>query len=627
MAAVLSPASNFKLPLSSEEDAYDQDWKQKYFDLQETLAATRADLEDFQLSSKELEEEMTLEIERTEKVQQELSAKVARVESERDEWKSKFVTLQTTHNTTTTSLQREIDTLRQQHQKYKVQLRELEIGNDDLERNERAVLSSLADVETKYSRVLEEKILLEQELLDKASLEEKTQRLKDELRGKVLFNASEEISNLRRLLDEAENNSTTHHTTALPESGTGFSLSDNDHNAVKATSTDLQLSDLVPEVSDALDDTVRLPPKASSRDVPQQILPSTPSYTHSLRPVTSSIPPRSSGLPVLSPQVVGSSRGQTSTRSLARPPAPSGHQSLATKSKGVQMISALRSRVQTTQQRLIPGIPRLRLGSTTGRTVPPGPVNTTRSSTDSKRSGSLTINETPPNHVNGIDRGSGAHSPGWVLIQTQDDSPYPSALKQGVQGRSFSPISPTTPSVTNKHAYNHRSVSTTTSGIPRRPPSRLSLTGTDESPTTQGGRLSAGSSSIALSSRPTTPTFLPVPTPSLLKSGKSIENAPSSFVASMYNPRRLSLEAGRSKSPYPESTTTMSSTRMMAVSTRDRPTSVPVPPRTSFSSSSRPVSGRTSALGKSRIGKPSRRNTGGELDEPPPVPFKEKRGK
>lgn len=93
------------------------------------------------------------------------------------------MTLQTTHNTATTSLQRELDTLRQQQQTYKVQMRELEMGNDDLERNERAVMSSLADVETKYSRVLEEKILLEHELLDKASLEEETQRLKDEVRG------------------------------------------------------------------------------------------------------------------------------------------------------------------------------------------------------------------------------------------------------------------------------------------------------------------------------------------------------------------------------------------------------------------------------------------------------------
>lgn len=60
------------------------------------------------------------------------------------------------------------------------------MGNDDLERTERAVSSTLADVEAKYSRALEEKILLEHELLDKANVEEQCQRLRDELRGKTL---------------------------------------------------------------------------------------------------------------------------------------------------------------------------------------------------------------------------------------------------------------------------------------------------------------------------------------------------------------------------------------------------------------------------------------------------------
>lgn len=66
-------------------------------------------------------------------------------------------------------------------------MRDLEMGNDDLERNERAVSSSLADVEGKYGRALEEKILLEHELLDKANVEEECQRLKDEVRGTVIM--------------------------------------------------------------------------------------------------------------------------------------------------------------------------------------------------------------------------------------------------------------------------------------------------------------------------------------------------------------------------------------------------------------------------------------------------------
>jgi predicted nucleic acid-binding Zn-ribbon protein len=96
---------------------------------------------------------------------------------------SKFMALQTNHNTTTTSLQRELDKLRQEFQAVKVQLRDLEMGNDDLERNERAISSSLQDMEARYSKVLEEKILQEHELLQKANLEEEMQRLKDELRG------------------------------------------------------------------------------------------------------------------------------------------------------------------------------------------------------------------------------------------------------------------------------------------------------------------------------------------------------------------------------------------------------------------------------------------------------------
>lgn len=93
------------------------------------------------------------------------------------------MSLQTTHNTATASLQRELDQLRQEHQTLKVQMRELEMGNDDLERTERMVTSSLADVESKYAKALEEKILLEHELLDKANVEEECQHLKDEIRG------------------------------------------------------------------------------------------------------------------------------------------------------------------------------------------------------------------------------------------------------------------------------------------------------------------------------------------------------------------------------------------------------------------------------------------------------------
>lgn len=63
------------------------DWKAKYIDVADMLAETRAELDDFHHSSKELEEELEKELERTEKVQQDLKIKVAKAEQERDEWK------------------------------------------------------------------------------------------------------------------------------------------------------------------------------------------------------------------------------------------------------------------------------------------------------------------------------------------------------------------------------------------------------------------------------------------------------------------------------------------------------------------------------------------------------------
>ncbi|CAE6419794.1 unnamed protein product [Rhizoctonia solani] len=176
--SILSPPST---PSSSRAND-SVDWETKYHEVSDLLQETRAELDEFQTSSKELEEELERELESTERQMTDLRNRVERVERERDDCKGKLANLQGTHNTTVNSLQRELDALRQQHALIKVQLRELEVGNDDLERSERAVSSSLADLEGRYARALEEKILLEHELQDRVALEEDMQRLKDELR-------------------------------------------------------------------------------------------------------------------------------------------------------------------------------------------------------------------------------------------------------------------------------------------------------------------------------------------------------------------------------------------------------------------------------------------------------------
>jgi nuclear distribution protein NudE len=49
--------------------------------------------------------------------------------------------------------------------------------------NPRVAVSSLLDLESKYNRAIEEKTLLEQEVIQRQELEEECQRLKDDVRG------------------------------------------------------------------------------------------------------------------------------------------------------------------------------------------------------------------------------------------------------------------------------------------------------------------------------------------------------------------------------------------------------------------------------------------------------------
>ena len=55
------------------------------------LADTRAELDEFQRSSRELEDELVRELEHNEKVQQDLRVKVSRTENERDDWKVRSI--------------------------------------------------------------------------------------------------------------------------------------------------------------------------------------------------------------------------------------------------------------------------------------------------------------------------------------------------------------------------------------------------------------------------------------------------------------------------------------------------------------------------------------------------------
>ncbi|KAG6820372.1 hypothetical protein H0H93_001343 [Arthromyces matolae] len=490
----------------------------------EMLAETRAELDDFHHASKELEAELENELQRTEKAQQVLKVKAIRAESERDEWKGKFMSLQTNHNTTTASLQRELDKLRQELQQAKVQLRDLEMGNDDLERNERAVSSSLADMEAKYSRALEEKILLEHELLEKANLEEESQRLRDELRD-----ASVEVSILKDQIANLQEQMTKPlvQPSVSQESQTAFSrASTRSEEDLLSTAPppDLEFGQLSPSTDSLSSDGAPLQstPKAVTAanqsaarqragfEMNKSRIASPPSHPRVTRSTTlPSLYMSSPHTPTLRPaRTTNTSTSTTST--------------ITSKSRGVQMVSEMRARVRNLEQKIHTRVPRLRMGSITAKTNPnsvtyAGPMPTTGSSGASSTKSvakstweSITYRrsvESARSNDSGSDKNqkdNGGDSSGWVLIM--EDSP------PSLKGREKRRVISASPS----HSHVPSSFRPAASTALKSPTSVQSPIGGTRRPQS---RLSAGSLSTTTTSsiptpvsRPATPTFLPLPT-------------------------------------------------------------------------------------------------------------------
>ncbi|KAI1793892.1 hypothetical protein LXA43DRAFT_1092258 [Ganoderma leucocontextum] len=641
ITSLISPSSGF--PSSGT------DWKTKYLEVADMLAETRAELDDFHHSSKELEEELERELERTEKAQQDLKVKAARAETERDDWKARFMSLQTTHNTTTTSLQRELDTLRQEHQKIKIQLRELEMGNDDLERNERAIASSLADVEQKYSRALEEKILLEHELLDKANVEEECQRLKDELRD-----ANEETTILKDQLSVALERAGKPSPAVGPSTTTTtsghhatISLSDEDLLSVPAPS-ELCLADLDP------------PPETPAKEFPSAHVPVvSPRPISNTNPMTPpsilhrvGFPPRRNGVSTPSNANSSLTRSVThpsltaspSTRLRTPVPRATGNRlpslaastattaggvpSTAARSKGVQMVSEMRARVKILEQKIHTRVPRLRMGSVTSRSAanamppPPIPAKASPSPAPSTASSSRSARSTTQDdrlsaklksRRQSVDldaearRTPGGDSSGWVLIM--EDSPSPVKDKDKERRRTSSPpsaptsfrpmssVSVDSPPSGGSRAPSALSQTAIPTGI-RRPQSRLSVSTEDRSSISTNATTSTTSSIPTPSSRPSTPTFLPVPSASLY-GGNNLKRSTGPGSGAYGQPnlsKRASLGASTARSPTQESPIFSTSHSNVTIR-QSKGSAIPAP-----------------NLGQSRIGKPSGRRSGGGSD-------------
>lgn len=166
---------------SSKDDEVDH-WRNLAKQYKEELEETKEELEEFQISSRELEQELETQLKHEEKKNKELSAAHDRLANECESLRDKLQRLQSDSHKRVTELEdnyAKVDAHRNELTKY---IRELEQTNDDLERVKRATVVSLEDFESRLNEAIERNAFLESELDEKGSLVDTVQRLKDEAR-------------------------------------------------------------------------------------------------------------------------------------------------------------------------------------------------------------------------------------------------------------------------------------------------------------------------------------------------------------------------------------------------------------------------------------------------------------
>ncbi|XP_070579463.1 nuclear distribution protein nudE-like 1 [Ptychodera flava] len=155
-------------------------WKNRAEEYKTSLEETREELEEFQISSQELEAELEAQLQQAETKAKELQAFNERLSMECDSLKEQLEVSQRESHEQVTKLQDDLAQTAAIKEEYHKYIRELEQANDDLERAKRATVVSLEDFEARLNQAIERNAFLENELDDKESLQITIQRLKDE---------------------------------------------------------------------------------------------------------------------------------------------------------------------------------------------------------------------------------------------------------------------------------------------------------------------------------------------------------------------------------------------------------------------------------------------------------------
>ncbi|KAJ4010609.1 NADH:ubiquinone oxidoreductase [Fusarium irregulare] len=170
------PPSSPPGPSATVEDTLGW-YKSQYEQLESELA-------EFRDSSRELEQELEKDIERAEKQERYHQEKAEALGYEVEEWKRKYRESKSEASASQNALEKEITTLRDTNRTLQLKLRDIEVANDDFERQARNTTSSLEDMESKYNQAIERAVMMEEEIKiveqEREQLRIESQRLREE---------------------------------------------------------------------------------------------------------------------------------------------------------------------------------------------------------------------------------------------------------------------------------------------------------------------------------------------------------------------------------------------------------------------------------------------------------------
>ncbi|XXG96783.1 hypothetical protein Hte_003074 [Hypoxylon texense] len=143
------------------------------------------ELAEFRQSSHELEAELEKDLDAADKRERSLQQKIEELQFEVDEWKEKYKKAKAEANAAQNALEKEVTTLRDSNLTLQLKLRDIEVANDDFERQARNTTSSLEDMESKLNMAIERSVLMDEEIKigekEREKLRIEAQRLREEL--------------------------------------------------------------------------------------------------------------------------------------------------------------------------------------------------------------------------------------------------------------------------------------------------------------------------------------------------------------------------------------------------------------------------------------------------------------